>query len=102
MGKAGLKTLAVLAAVATLAGCSTPPPPEGPAPPAGGGTADLCHAARYQHLVGRPRSEIPPPDPADVRRIACTTCPVTMDFNPRRLNIFFDAETGIVKQVRCG
>jgi len=25
-----------------------------------------------------------------------------MDFNPNRLNIFFDAATGIIKEVRCG
>jgi len=25
-----------------------------------------------------------------------------MDFNPNRLNFFFDAQTGIIKQVKCG
>jgi hypothetical protein len=34
--------------------------------------------------------------------VACTTCPVTMDYNARRLNFFYDAQTGIVKEVKCG
>jgi hypothetical protein len=37
-----------------------------------------------------------------LQRVACTTCPITMDYNPRRLNFFFDAETGVIKEVRCG
>jgi hypothetical protein len=36
------------------------------------------------------------------RRVTCTTCPVTMDFREDRLNIFFDADTGIIKEVKCG
>jgi hypothetical protein len=55
-----------------------------------------------QHLVGRPRSEIPIPLNPSRQRVACTTCPVTLDYSPQRLNFFFDAETGIIKQVRCG
>jgi len=27
---------------------------------------------------------------------------VTMDFNPRRLNFLFDAETGLIREVKCG
>jgi hypothetical protein len=36
------------------------------------------------------------------RRVACTTCPMTMDYNPGRLNILYDQETGIVREVKCG
>lgn len=101
----------------TLAACASeppgpppapPPPPPAPAPkpapkPAPPrGSADMCHAAEAQKYVGRPRTEIPVPVLPALQRVACTTCPVTMDFNPRRLNFFYDAETGLVKQVKCG
>ena len=63
---------------------------------------DLCHAAELQSLVGQPRTEIPVPVDVINRRVACTTCPITEDYSPYRLNIFFDQETGIVEEVRCG
>ena len=34
--------------------------------------------------------------------VACTTCPVTEDYSPYRLNIFYNQQTGLVEQVRCG
>jgi hypothetical protein len=34
--------------------------------------------------------------------VACTTCPVTMDYRPDRLNILFNPDTGVVQQVKCG
>lgn len=76
-----------------------PPPPYTPAPPP---APDMCGASELQHLVGRPRSEIPVPVNPDRQRVACTTCPITMDFSPRRLNFFFDAKTGIIREIRCG
>lgn len=72
-------------------------PPPAPPPP-----APSCRAAEFQHLVGRPRSEIPVPTDPSRQRVACTTCPVTQDYREDRLNFFFDADTGIVKEVRCG
>ena len=76
-----------------------PPSPQSSLPPL---PADTCGAADLADLVGKPRSEIPVPiDPAR-RRVYCTTCMVTQDYDPSRLNIVFDAQTGIVKQVKCG
>ena len=66
------------------------------------GEADLCRAADLQYLVGKHRNEIPVPVEVVSRRVVCTTCPVTMDFSPHRLNIFYNARTDIVEQVRCG
>jgi hypothetical protein len=63
---------------------------------------DLCRAGELQHLVGQPRTEIPVPVDVINRRVACTTCPITEDYSPYRLNIFFDQDTGIVEEVRCG
>lgn len=74
------------------------PPPKAPPPP----PPDTCGARDLQWLVGQPKSKIPVPIDPSKRRVACTTCPVTMDFSPTRLNIFFDETTGIVKEVRCG
>lgn len=107
-----MKHAIVLAAVLALAACSTAPAPAPPPPPPASGpppaspapqpVADACSAGEHQHLVGRPRAEIPVPVKPELQRVACTTCPVTMDFNPNRLNFFFDAQTGLIKEVRCG
>lgn len=71
-------------------------------PSAAAASADQCGADELAYLVGKPRSEIPVPvDPAR-RRVYCTTCMVTQDYDPTRLDIVFDAQTGIIKQVKCG
>ncbi|HVI30891.1 peptidase inhibitor I78 [Phenylobacterium sp.] len=101
--------LAVLGAL-LAAGCAAPPaeapPPPAAAPPRAAPAPppprDRCGAAELQHLVGRPRSEIPVPVRPERQRVACTTCPVTQDFSPERLNFFFDAQTGIIREIRCG
>ena len=105
------------AAMLTLAGCASelepaPPPPQAPTPapaqppppPASRSRPndDMCGAYEAQGLVGRPRSEIPVPVLPALQRVACTTCAVTMDFNPKRLNFFYDAESGLIKEVKCG
>jgi hypothetical protein len=93
------------------AGKAPPPPPRDepirngqsrPAGPPPADEADQCGASRYQYLVGRPRSAIPA-QPAGARwRVTCTGCPITMDYSPARLNIFYDSETERVEEVRCG
>jgi hypothetical protein len=76
---------------------AAPPPVSPPALP-----KDACGADEAQRLVGRPRSEVPIPMRPALQRVACTTCPVTMDYNPRRLNFFYEASSGIIKEVKCG
>ena len=114
LGKGGLIGLSLLA----LAGCSSPYATSAtvPAPvaveiarqsqPVGThmpqNNADMCKAGELQWLVGRPRSEIPVPVDVVNRRVACTTCPVTEDYSPYRLNIFYDARTGVGERVSCG
>lgn len=112
-----MRTIAIAAALLLVAGCagkdeppppptySTIPPPMETAPepvPTDTRPKDACGAADMQRLVGRPRSEIPVPVNPNARRVTCTTCPVTMDYRADRLNIFFDADTGIIKEVKCG
>lgn len=124
MGKGGVRLAMGAAACALLASCSSSsPPPVAPSPqvsvPAPDvldraedhqpiGThmpridGDLCRAAEVRHLIGQPRTEIPVPVDVINRRVTCTTCPITEDYSPYRLNIFFDQQTGIVEEVRCG
>ena len=64
--------------------------------------ADMCKAGELQWLVGKPRTEIPVPVDVVNRRVACTTCPVTEDYSPYRLNIFYNQQTGVVERVSCG
>lgn len=98
-----------------LAGCETPAS-DAPAPraveraqmsrpvgaPPVNPTADTCGAGDMQWLVGKPKTDIPVPVDVVSRRVTCTTCPVTEDYSPQRLNIFFNEQSGIVEQVRCG
>lgn len=81
-----------------------PPPPrvEAPAPMPAEEPKDTCGASALQPLVGRPRSEIPVPVDPSKRRVTCSTCAVTMDYREDRLNIVFDVDTGIIKEVKCG
>ncbi len=64
--------------------------------------ADQCGASELAYLIGKPRSEIPVPVDPSRRRVYCTTCMVTQDYDPTRLNIVIDSQTGLVKDVKCG
>ncbi|MDO1558370.1 I78 family peptidase inhibitor [Brevundimonas sp. 2R-24] len=81
-----------------LAGCAAAPEPM---PPPGTGEGDQCGAAANQHLIGRNIAAVSFPADANVR-VACTTCAVTMDYSPTRLNVFFDQDSGLIREVRCG
>ncbi len=73
------------------------------APPAMGDDGPAqCKADQHQDWVGRNRSELPPAPAGETWRVTCTECPVTMDYNPNRLNVFYDQETGVIEEVRCG
>jgi hypothetical protein len=116
-----MMTRVAILAVLLVASCASPPP-KAPAPPPPPETPtvapvqtpatplqpppervrDACGAYELQSLIGKPRSEIPVPVDPSRRRVACTTCPVTQDFREDRLNIFFDADSGLVKSVTCG
>jgi len=65
-------------------------------------SSDTCGKGALQGLVGQLRTQIPVPvDPAR-RRVVCTSCAMTMDYRADRMTILFDAETGIIKELRCG
>ena len=107
-----IRKLATLAAVLTLSACASTPPPAPPPPPPireaptvslpPPPPEDSCKSGELQYLVGRNRSEIPVPTDPSRRRVTCTTCPVTMDYSPGRLNILFEESTGVIREVKCG
>jgi hypothetical protein len=79
-----------------------PPALETPIPRPSSSVGDTCGAGPMQSLVGRPRSLVPVPVDPSRQRVACTTCPVAQDHDPGRLNFLFDADTGTIREVRCG
>ena len=116
MGKAGMKRSVVLALVLALGACAAPPippampppapppapPPPRPTPPVLRPSDDQCGAAELQSLVGKSKTEIPIPLMPSMRRVVCTSCPMTQDYRPDRQTILFDAATGLVTAVKCG
>ena len=88
-------------ALLALAGCSSgiigdPGTSYGPR-----GRGDGCDAAAYQYLVGQSRASLQGQVlPAPVRLIGPGTA-VTMDHNPGRLNLRYDAR-GVIREVSCG
>lgn len=93
--------LSTLIAFSALAACA---PVEGggatPAPPSN--ELGQCKADAYRSYIGKNRSELPAAAPGEVRRVVCSTCAVTMDFNPNRVNIVYDTASNLVTEVKCG
>lgn len=89
-----------LAAIGLLAACA-PMQADDPATPPADGPAQ-CKADQYQRYVGRNRSELPAKPDGETWRVTCTTCPMTMDFNPTRLNILYEEASGVIREVKCG
>lgn len=61
-----------------------------------------CKPGDYQEYVGRQRSTIPEVPQGRIFRVACTTCPVTMDYRDNRVTFAFEESTGIIRRVTCG
>ena len=64
--------------------------------------ADQCRAQSLQYLVGRSRTEIPIPLDPSSRRVVCSTCVMTQDYNAARQTIIFDVQSGRITSVKCG
>lgn len=77
-----------------------PPPMQSAARPTP--ASDQCGAAALQYLVGKAKDEIPVALVPSRRRVACTTCPMTMDVRPERQTIRYDEATKKVVSVTCG
>lgn len=95
-----MKTLIISLAAGLLAAACAPMEEGGATAPSDGASA--CRADQYQRYLGRSRTELPPGPANETWRVTCTTCPVTMDYNPGRLNILYEERTGIIREVKCG
>lgn len=82
--------------VLMLAGCTAGQTTDTGTPAA---SEDSCNAAAYADLIGRgAASALAVPNPKRTYRIGD---PITMDFNPNRVNIQLD-ETDTIFAVTCG
>ena len=91
--------LSLVATALLVAACAPVDADSGNLP---GDAPTLCRSEQYQRYVGSQRSELPDRPATEVWRVTCTTCPVTMDYQPGRLNILFDQSTGVIREVKCG
>ena len=104
--------LAALSLALLLTACATPPPAGDTPPPAAGtpppttslppANDDTCGAAAYSSTIGDDYRTVPAAPSGRVFRVVCTTCPMTKDLNPRRLNFLYDEPTGKVVRLTCG
>lgn len=90
------------AATALLAAACAPVGADDPTIIAPGNGGGQCRADQYQGYIGRHRSELPARPPGEIWRVTCTTCPVTMDYQPARLNILYEQNTGVIREIKCG
>ncbi len=81
---------------------SAPPQSHVPAAPSVEVAVDQCGAWELADLIGKPRTEIPIPINPGQRRVYCTSCMVTQDYDPTRLNVMFDSRSGLITEVKCG
>ena len=63
---------------------------------------DTCGATALAGLIGKPRTQIPVATDLSRRRVSCTACPVSPDIRLDRVNILYDAQTGLVAKITCG
>lgn len=61
----------------------------------------LCGVQAARSLIGTHVGAVTFPHDANVR-VVCTTCPVTKDLRPDRLNVRFDQSSGRIESVDCG
>lgn len=79
---------------ALLGSCAATPQPVDPA-------LARCKADQSAELIGTHVGAVTFPQDANVR-IVCTTCAMTRDYRPDRLNVLFNEQTGVIEELRCG
>ncbi|APE44896.1 hypothetical protein BOO69_16895 [Sulfitobacter alexandrii] len=93
-----MKTPLALITAATLAACG-PQPGGGEAARGNADGPDTCNAASYAGMIGQDAVvALSIPEPKRQYRLGD---PVTMDFNPDRVNVVLD-ETDTIIDIKCG
>lgn len=90
----------LIAAVAVLGACASPPALPAPDTAQEATEQDTCGIARFRHLIGTPAAEIDRTTLPARTRIITPDMAVTMDFSAERLNIMVGTD-GIVGSMRC-
>lgn len=103
--KAAVKTSALLSSLIAFSALAACAPVDGgpvtPAPPSASLPGE-CKADAYRSYIGKNRSELPAAPAGETRRVVCSTCAVTMDFNPGRVNVVYDTASNLITEVKCG
>ncbi len=73
-----------------------------PAPSSPPDRSEACGSEKYQYLVGKPHTAIPHEPHGQNWRVYSTKEIITMDYVFGRMDIVWDADTGLVKNVHCG
>ena len=92
-----------LALATTLTACvATLPPPANSEPQIPQEGEDQCGGRSLAALIGQPVSQAPQPSPNRPMRVVAEGDPVTMDYAPQRLNIYYDRGNGRITRIKCG
>jgi hypothetical protein len=59
-----------------------------------------CDAEAARSLIGSHHGAVTFPADTTVRFV-CTECPMTRDYRPDRLTVFFDRDTGLIERLQC-
>lgn len=62
---------------------------------------DTCGAQSWQRFLGKTEAEFRAAGPKPPFRVVCHDCMVTMDYNPKRLNVKLD-KAGRIAEITCG
>ncbi len=92
-----------LAIAIASTGCAPSPPRVAipPSPDIAVGE-DACGARALASLIGQPVSKAPRPSGERAVRVVAEGDAVTMDYNPQRLNIYYDRSSGRIIGIKCG
>lgn len=102
-----LAAILMLGANLVAGGCASysddhlpsPPPPAPPVPRHP--PMDSCGANAMQYLVGRPVAELPAQSRRE-ERVVGTHASIDQRFDPDRVTILYDEDSGRIARVRCG